>query len=356
MTLSALCLLLPPLLFSLAIALLIVWTQRWHGALTLDSTSGVQKMHAQSTPRIGGVAIAAALILAWVMSPLTPATHDYLGGLLLAGAPIFIFGLIEDLTKRVSVLTRLIAALLSGVLAYYFADILIVRLDIPFLDFALKHLWLALPLTVFAITGLTNATNLIDGFNGLASGTIIISSIAVAAIAHQVGDPTLSQFAGLVAAASFGFFLVNFPLGKIFLGDSGAYILGFLLACLIIALPMRNPAVSAWASLLLCSYPVIETLFSIYRRTINPSNGLGAPDSRHLHHLIHRKITESALFAPLGSTLRNSMAGAFCLLLPLAAHTASIFLYDSTALCALVFFLFASVYWCAYRAFNTAAV
>lgn len=345
-----------PLLISMFTALLIVWTQGWHGYLTLDSSSGIQKIHTDSTPRIGGVAIFAGLTLAWASCPLELATRDYLGSLLLAGTPVFAFGLIEDLTKKVSVLTRLIAALVSGVLAYYLANVLIIRLDITPLDPLLQHLCLALPLTAFAITGLTNGINLIDGFNGLASGTVIISSVAIACIAQQVGDPVLAQFGALVAAASIGFMLVNFPLGKIFLGDSGAYILGFFLACLIIALPMRNPQVSAWASLLLCSYPVIETLFSIYRRTIVSKNSLGAPDNSHLHHLIHRKVSQSSLFGRLSSTHRNSITGLLCLSLPLVAHTASIYLYSSTILCALAFFVFVLVYWSAYKILKAATV
>jgi UDP-N-acetylmuramyl pentapeptide phosphotransferase/UDP-N-acetylglucosamine-1-phosphate transferase len=144
------------------------------------------------------------------------------------------------------------------------------------------------------VGGVANAINIIDGFHGLASGTVLIALLALAAIAARAGDAPLALVCLLVAAAVAGFWLVNFPWGKLFLGDGGAYFAGFSLAWLALLLPMRNPDVSPWAGLLVCAYPVIEVLYSVvrrYRQRLSP----GAPDSLHLHSLVKTQVVRKKL-------------------------------------------------------------
>jgi len=134
-----------------------------------------------------------------------------------------------------------------------------------------------------------NAINIIDGFNGLASGAIALSFAAIGAMAWLSGDMPLAQVSMVVTAVVLGFWVVNFPLGKIFLGDGGAYVLGFWLAWLAVLLPRRNADLSPWAGLLACVYPILEALFSIWRRTrrnLHP----GHPDRLHLHSLIKSRV------------------------------------------------------------------
>ena len=108
-------------------------------------------------------------------------------------------------------------------------------------------------------------------------------------MAHRVGDDLVFALAVLYAALILGFFLVNFPLGKIFLGDGGAYFAGFLLAALGVLLPMRNPEISAWTAILICAYPVIETLASMRRKARRDGHSVGQPDRVHFHMLAHRR-------------------------------------------------------------------
>ena len=108
-------------------------------------------------------------------------------------------------------------------------------------------------------------------------------------MAHQVGDDLVFGLAVLYGALVLGFFLVNFPFGKIFLGDGGAYFAGFLLAALGVLLPARNPEVSAWAAILICAYPVIETLASMRRKARRKGHSVGQPDRVHFHMLAHRR-------------------------------------------------------------------
>jgi UDP-N-acetylmuramyl pentapeptide phosphotransferase/UDP-N-acetylglucosamine-1-phosphate transferase len=113
-----------------------------------------------------------------------------------------------------------------------------------------------------------------------------------------------------VMAATLGFLPVNFPGGRIFLGDGGAFLLGFLVGWLAVLLPMRNAGVSPWASLLACGYPILETLFSIYRKLRRAGYHPGMPDRVHLHMLLHRRVARK-VFAGRSRLLQNSLTSPF---------------------------------------------
>lgn len=279
------------LLIGLAVAfcagLLLVFTKHWHGHFSLDHTHGVQKFHTKPTPRIGGVAVAAGLVAAWAWAPVD--VNALLAPMLLAGVPAFVAGLAEDVTKRVGVAARLLATMLSGVVAWWLTGVALNRMDIALLDDVVAWAPVAVAFTAFAVAGVANAVNIIDGFNGLSSGTVLILLAALGAIAHGQGDPALAMTCAVVAVAVAGFWLVNFPLGKIFLGDGGAYLSGFCLGWLAVLLLMRHADVSTWLVLLACAYPVTEVLYSVWRRRRArlPS---GAPDNLHLHSLIKTQV------------------------------------------------------------------
>jgi UDP-N-acetylmuramyl pentapeptide phosphotransferase/UDP-N-acetylglucosamine-1-phosphate transferase len=144
--------------------------------------------------------------------------------------------------------------------------------------------------TCFAVSGLTNAFNIIDGFNGLSSGAASLILLGITYVAFKVGDIAVMAAALTALGAIAGFMLLNFPRGLIYLGDGGAYLVGFWIAELLVLLVMRNREVSAWFPLLLCSYPIFETLFSIYRRVVLKRTHPGVPDVAHLHHLIYKRL------------------------------------------------------------------
>jgi len=305
------------LLTSLLVAALLVATQRWHGRFTHDHTRGVQKFHVHPTPRIGGVAILAGLVVGTAL--LDTASAQVLQPTLLAGLVALGIGLVEDVTRKVGVRQRLLATMASGVLAWWLTGISLGRLDVIGLDVALTWLPLSVAITAVAVGGVANAVNIIDGFNGLASGAVMIALLALAAMARLSGDTALAGACLLIAAATLGFFALNFPFGKLFLGDGGAYLLGFLLAWMAILLVDRNPAVSPWAPLLACSYPIMETLYSVTRRTLRRENP-GQPDRNHLHSLIGVRLIRphtghwpihwrNAIVAPFGWLIAASTGG-----------------------------------------------
>ena len=291
---------------ALLTALLLVMTQRWHGVLTMDSHEGIQKSHTQPTSRVGGVAIAAGVIAGYFVAH--PDIRVLLGPLILAGIPAFVFGLLEDITKRVSVRTRLLATMGCGVLGWAITGYSITNANMPGLDWLLGFSAISVLFTAFAVGGVANAINIIDGFNGLAGGTVLIILMALGAISLEFGDHDLARVCLILGCAVLGFLFVNWPQGKIFLGDGGAYFVGFALAWVAVLILKRHAEISAWAPMLVCGYPILEVLFSIVRRRRRQLSP-GDPDRLHLHSIVKRRLVRSWL--PRSSRLvRNSATGA----------------------------------------------
>jgi len=255
-----------------------------------DSVDGIQKVHRNSTPRIGGVSIYLALTVACISSLLTKQPHPQAALLCLSALPLFIIGIAEDITKRIGVLVRLLTAFIAGVGAFYLTDAQITRLDLAWLDPALGITIVSMCFTAFAIAGVANAYNIIDGFNGLASMVAIIALTAIGIVGLWVNDQLIAYGALWMIAAILGFFIWNYPKGLIFLGDGGAYLIGFWVAALSILLVARNTSVSPWFALLVNAYPIVETLFSIWRRRVHHGVSPGLPDAAHFHSLIYRRI------------------------------------------------------------------
>lgn len=283
--------LLAAFLSSFIATLLIIRFKHLHERFSADSDlSGPQKFHINAVPRIGGISIAIGLFAAILFrfknnpAPVTEIT------LLVCTIPTFGIGLTEDLTKKISVRLRLIFTAVAATLVVYLMPAQITRLDIPYIDFILTIPVMGAALTIFAIAGLANAYNIIDGFNGLASMVGIITLLAIAYVSLLVGDPLITYLSLVMVAAILGFFIWNYPRGLIFLGDGGAYLIGFWIASLSVMLTYRHQEISPWFALLINGYPIVETLFTIYRRKIHQGKSPGQPDGMHFHTLVYRRI------------------------------------------------------------------
>lgn len=274
------------------VAVLLVLTKNWHGHFSMDGLVGIQKNHSKPTPRIGGVSVFAGVVAAYMVAQ--PGRAEILGTLLLAGLPAFVFGLAEDVTKKVGVMARLLATMASGVLGWWLTGVSLSGVDVPLLDSLLNHTWVSVAFTAFAVGGVANAVNIIDGFNGLASGFVVIALIGLAVVAAMVGDVDLALACLAIATATLGFWLVNWPWGHLFLGDGGSYFGGFALAWASVLLIERNNGVSAFVALLICIHPVTEVLFSIYRRYMSKASP-GHADRLHLHTLTMRRVVRPVL-------------------------------------------------------------
>ena len=330
--------------FTASVSAALVLTQRWHGHYSTDSTLGVQKFHTQDTPRVGGVAIVLGLFSAWVLA--APPEHAVLGTLLLAGSTAFAFGLAEDLTKRVSVRVRLLATMFSGVLGWAITGLTITDVNVPGIDWLLGFTVVAVAFTAFAVGGVANAINIIDGFNGLAAGTVVIILSSFALMAGALGDADLMRVSLILTSSVLGFGMLNWPLGKLFLGDGGAYFLGFAVAWLAVLLLARHAEVSAWAPLLVCGYPFLEVIFSIvrrWRRHISP----GDADSLHLHSLVKRRVTRR-LMPQASMLIRNSVTGSIMWLAALLPAAYAVRWPKDTLALVLGFAVYALLYFLVY--------
>lgn len=278
---------------SLTVTLALIRYQHLHEKISNDhDLLGPQKFHTYAVPRIGGLGILSALFVCTLVSH--GIFSDERGALLfkicLCALPAFIIGLSEDLTKKIGVKNRLLVIAFSGYMGVYFLNLIITQIQIPGIDYLLSIGLIAIIFTVISITGLANAYNIIDGFNGLASMVAIISLVAIGYVSFKVNDPNLTSICLIAIGGIAGFFVWNYPRGLIFLGDGGAYLIGYLIAVLSILLVLRNQTVSPWFALLVNAYPIFETLFTIWRRKVHQGKSPGLPDGAHFHSLIYRRV------------------------------------------------------------------
>ncbi|OOY03013.1 glycosyltransferase [Thioclava sp. F28-4] len=271
---------------SLIFAGLIVVSQEFHGKLSHDGSDGVQKIHDAPTPRIGGIAVFLGACIGGAFLPIE--ARSLWWTISLCALPAFLSGIAEDITKKVHATWRLVATVFAGLIFCVVSGYHIERSDIPGLDFLLAYPGFAIALSALAIGGIANSLNIIDGVNGLASGTAIIVLSCFAILAARSDDVVLLAICLLMIGAIAGFFVLNFPAGKLFFGDAGAYTTGFMLAVIGVVLPVRNPEYSPLIAVLALSYPWIETLVSIRRRAKREGMHPGEADRLHLHSLVYR--------------------------------------------------------------------
>lgn len=341
------------LFVSIVLTMLIVRHASTRSRMVDHDLTGPQKFHVVPVPRVGGLGIVAGLIAAVIHQSLVGAPSGSDLGLILmvCAIPAFAFGLAEDLTKQVSARVRLLATAASAVLAFWLLDAQLRHTAIPGLDLIVSFTVGALVVTVFAVAGIANAMNIIDGFNGLASMCAVIMLAGLAYVAFHVGDPLLGTLAVAGIGAVLGFFIWNFPAGLVFLGDGGAYFLGFYIAELSVLLLARNPAVSPMFPLLLCIYPVFETVFSMYRRRFLRQQPPSMPDGIHLHSLIYRRVMRWAVGPKTARAMarRNSMTSPYLWLLCTSSVVPAVLFWRQTAVlvgCLVVFALaYIVLYW-----------
>ena len=261
-----------------------------------------QRFHCGDVPRLGGAGIFLGLAAAWLAAglvgddPFNVYWPVQLSGLmLLCMAPAVLGGIAEDLTQRVPARVRLALTVGSALLLCWALELSLARTDVGMVDHGLAALpYAAVLFAALAIGGLPHAFNIIDGYNGLAGTVAVLVGLALSHVSLQVGDRQLAAMTMCLVGATGGFLLWNYPRGKIFAGDGGAYVWGMVIAVACVLLVQRHDAVSPWFPMLLLIYPVWETLFSIYRKLARGQSP-GMADALHFHQLIFRRIVRVAI-------------------------------------------------------------
>ena len=277
------------LFVSFFITFLVILTKRYHIKFTSDYSSGIQKVHDKIVPRIGGVSIFVSIVIIYFILNEYQFTRGLLLPVIIGAFPAFFSGLLDDITHSVSASVRLIATMFGALYLWWGSGLLVTNVEIPVIDYLFQFSLFSVCFSLICIAGVCHSMNLIDGLNGLSSGFAIKALFFISIVSRQIGDNDLNLLCLIFLYIILGFFLLNALTGKIFLGDGGAYLLGFILASLAIQLPARNYDISPWTSLIFCSYPIIETIFTIIRRIKNRKS-IHEPDNLHLHHLVSELI------------------------------------------------------------------
>jgi UDP-GlcNAc:undecaprenyl-phosphate/decaprenyl-phosphate GlcNAc-1-phosphate transferase len=266
------------------------------------SSPGERHVHARSIPRLGGVALAlgwggplAALLAVYAPAEKALEGHQlHLFALFGGGAALCAVGAVDDLRGL-----RALHKLLAQTIIACFAFALGFRIDaiaLPFLG-TLQMGVFALPVTLLWIVGITNAVNLIDGLDGLAAGVAFFAAFTSFLVAYLSGSPFVALLMAGLMGALIGFLFFNFNPARIFMGDSGSYLLGYLLSTTALTGAVQqkaSTAVSLLVPVIALGLPIFDTLFSMVRRILE-RRPIFSPDRGHVHHrllelgLTHRR-------------------------------------------------------------------
>lgn len=257
----------------------------------LNDTRVSQAMHSTPTPRLGGFSVIMGFLLGLLF--VTQHLPQNLLYAVFSGGIVFVFGLLEDLFRNISARLRLLAAFASAAAAISLTGYAVDRFDLPQTDWVFAVSGVAIGFTLIWSAGTCHSVNLIDGLNGLSSFVSMISLAAFLYIAYKANAPEIVILIVILMTSLFGFLLFNWPWGKIFLGDAGAYTIGHILAWIGIYLIAQYPAVSSISVLLVLFWPVADTLFSMIRRLIL-GKSVSRPDRLHFHHIFLRLLERMA--------------------------------------------------------------
>ena len=253
-----------------------------HRVGAIDIPTDTRRIHRQPIPRLGGLAIFAGFLLSLILfADITTQVR----GILIGSVIIVVLGIIDDiitLRAYVKFFVQIFAALVAvyhGVVIEVFSNPFVFSgEEFVFLGF------LSIPITVIWIVGITNSVNLIDGLDGLAVGVSTISSVVMLIIALLLEEPNVAIIMAGLTGACIGFLPYNFNPAKIFMGDTGALLLGYVLATVsIIGLFKFYAVVSFAAPFLVLAVPLFDTSFAFMRRLLKGQNPM-SPDRGHFHH------------------------------------------------------------------------
>ena len=287
-----------------------LWHKKFYRKLGLKSYQAIQRIHLNETPRLGGF-IFILLLVSFVAFSNSNESIQLLKIILICLIPIIFMGIKEDLFHNVEPAIRLLTLLFVGWLfRAQFTGPLPVLTDIPFIG---KLLLLQGGISIFYILSMTavaNGMNLIDGVNGLCGAVALSILGALLFLSYKTTDVVMLSTIFSVILILMPFLIFNYPYGKIFLGDLGAYSLGLIISMLTIILFGRHPEISPWGAVLILIYPATEVVFSLLRRMLKGVSIYHA-DTAHLHlklfHFFrpqpHYKKIANALVTPTLSGL-----------------------------------------------------
>jgi len=268
-------------LLSFILLLNIFFTKSWHYFFHSSKFEyhSVQKLHDKIIPRIGGFVLFLSLIFYNFFKSSTFSNY-----LILSLIRLIFYSMKEDLFFNVSASKRLIAIALSALIFLYLNLHDLKILNIYLIQYSIQNKFLLLVFFTFCLVAFTNAFNMIDGLNGLATLTVFFILIALLISPINLNSD-LTKLINILLIFNLSFFLFNFPFQKLFLGDSGAYLSGFIIGIVIIFSYQKSYEFGISLPLILIIYPTVELIFSVLRKIVQGKSPF-CPDRQHLHILI----------------------------------------------------------------------
>jgi len=258
----------------------------------LDHPDPVRKNHKGSVPRIGGIALLFAVLGPLASFYLYPQGHviqsvrhapGYFPGIFVGAVMITLMGLLDDLRGMNAILKLSIQSVVA--VSMFAMGFRIGIISVPF-DGALTLHWMSLPVTVFWYLAVMNAINLIDGLDGLAAGQSLITCVVLFIIGLVANNLVLSVTTAILTGALLGFLFFNFNPARIFLGDSGSNLVGFLIATFAIMARVKGQAaVALFVPIIALGLPFLDVVLSIIRRFAT-SQPIFSGDAKHMHHML----------------------------------------------------------------------
>ena len=288
-------------------------TREWHIKFSADARVGVQSVHQGSVPRIGGAGLAFGLlvylVVGFFLEEPQPHSKTFYWAILFS-LMFYLIGVCEDISKDIRPTIRLGAMTGAAIVVWLSGIFEINRILAVDLDQLVALSIAPLVVTVLCLLATVNAVNMIDGLNGLASGIVGTILTAFAYIAFVSGDYYLLSFILTILVIIAGFLVFNWPLGLLFLGDGGAYLLGSVTCFVGISLANRNDDVSYITVFLCMFYLVSEITGSVFRRFLTGKPLLFA-DDKHLHSILFKKLKVVGIFQK--NTMINNNLTSLCL-------------------------------------------
>src|SRR5438094_3316181 len=245
---------------------------------------GGRRLNRSPVPRLGGLALFLGVFVpALAFLPLGRETR----GLLLGAAVAVTVGAVDDF-RGLRWFEKLAGQTLAAAIPTWFG-VWVDRFTLPFLGIHALPGWVGVPLTIVWIVAIMNMVNFLDGLDGLASGVAAIAGLTFAVIALSLGKPDAAIMSAIVFGACVGFLRHNFYPARIFMGDSGALLLGFVLAALSVQGLLKTAAtVALFFPLLVLAVPIVDTTFVVVRR-LKHGERIFEADQAHLHHRFLRR-------------------------------------------------------------------
>ena len=259
-----------------------LWHKKFYQKLGFKSYQAIQRIHLNETPRFGGLVFILSLI-AYVMYCPNNESIQLLKLIVICLIPIIVIGVKEDIFQNVEPLIRLLSLLFVGWLFRaqftgplpHIADVLLIG-KLFTLQGGVSFFY------ILSMAAVANGMNLIDGVNGLCGAVALSILGALLFLSYKTTDVVMLSTIFSVILILIPFLIFNYPYGKIFLGDLGAYSLGLIISMLTIILFGRHPEISPWGAVLILIYPATEVVFSLLRRTMKGVSIYHA-DTAHLH-------------------------------------------------------------------------